>query len=139
MKLENVVNPPRIPTNTNVRWNGDMCRRPPAIRPASTPMTSDPMTLTVAVAYGVVVSVKWASAAFTPCRASDPSAPPRPTAIHVISRTLHDWLTRAPSDRTPTGTRRSHWPSSLAGGYGADSTATRAPILIRGRRPYGSQ
>jgi hypothetical protein len=49
-KLENVVKPPRTPTNTNVLIVVDMCNRPDAISPANVPITRQPTTFTNAVA-----------------------------------------------------------------------------------------
>jgi len=57
MKLENVVKPPRMPTKTNVRANGDSERRSAANAPASTPIASEPIILTAAVAHGTGVLI----------------------------------------------------------------------------------
>src|SRR5579871_3503417 len=88
MKLEKVVNPPRMPTKTNVRTCGGIAIRSLATTPASTPMTAAPRRFTVAVAYGTDFSHRCAISRFTQCRAIDPSAPPIATAHHVISHLL---------------------------------------------------
>src|SRR5262245_8809990 len=80
MRLENVVNPPSSPTNTNTRSVGVMARRPDATSPASAPATAAPITLTPAVAYGTGRPSRESTATLTPWRASDPSAPPTATA-----------------------------------------------------------
>ncbi len=85
MKLENVVKPPRMPTNTNVRSSADHCRRPLAMSAASRPITADPATLTVAVAYGIARSSACEKNMLTPCRAIEPSAPPPATASQIMS------------------------------------------------------
>jgi putative ABC transport system permease protein len=50
MKLENVVNPPRIPTNTNVRHSLDMCNLPVATSAPSRPIVQAPTMFTAPVA-----------------------------------------------------------------------------------------
>src|SRR4029453_4840391 len=62
--------------------------------------------------------------------AIDPTAPPTATASHCMANSPEGKGLAsgagASREKTPTahGTRRSHWPASRGGGYGADSTAT---------------